>query len=358
MTARAHHLNESGDGWVSEELPGLNLARLTSYLADRGGQMSRARLRARLIEGGKSNLTYQLTDGVDSWVLRRPPLGHVLATAHDMGREARVLRALESTPVPVPTVLAMCEDESVLGAPFFVMSYVEGMTYRWRADLEPLGPSRVATVAETAIGTLADLHLVEPSAVGLADFGRPDGYLARQVRRWGIQLDKSRGRPLPGIDRLHERLAERVPTSSRAAVVHGDFRLDNLLVGNDDTVEAVLDWEMATLGDPLADVGLMLAYDALARAAALEGLAGIADASLATGHPGAERVVEIYEARAATRVDHVGFHMALGLFKLAVILEGIHMRHVRGQTVGSGFEQAGPLVAVAIEAGNQALDKD
>jgi aminoglycoside phosphotransferase (APT) family kinase protein len=202
-------------------------------------------LQGRLIAGGRSNLTYEVSDGTRSWVVRRPPLGHVLATAHDMAREYRVITALPDTSVPVPLSYALCTDPDVLGAPFYVMSAVNGVAYRTADQLSAVGPARARAIAERMVGTLALLHAVVPAEVGLADFGRPEGFLARQVRRWKKQLDASRSRPLPGIDELHDLLAANTPDGTSPTIVHGDYRI-NRLVGTMRVIAAVLDWEMAT----------------------------------------------------------------------------------------------------------------
>ncbi|MGW2850393.1 phosphotransferase family protein, partial [Streptomyces sp. NPDC001274] len=240
--------------------PGLDLDRLRGHLDRERPGLVGGPLRARLIEGGRSNLTYVVTDGTGRWVVRRPPLGHVLATAHDMRREHRVISALHPTGVPVPEPVLLCEDESVNGAPFYVMEYVAGTPYRTVEQLAPLGPGRTREAVLGLVDTLVDLHAVDPQAVGLGDFGRPEGFLERQLRRWGKQLDASRNRELPGIDALHTALGRALPASPAPTVVHGDYRLDNVLIGDDDRIKAVLDWEMSTLGDPLTDLGLLVMY--------------------------------------------------------------------------------------------------
>jgi aminoglycoside phosphotransferase (APT) family kinase protein len=282
--------------------------------------------------------------GSGSVVLRRPPLGHVLATAHDMGREYRAISALHDTPVPVPTALALCADPDVLGAPFYLMSDVPGVVYRTRAQTDPLSDDQRRALAFAMVDTLRELHRVEPAAVGLGDFGRPDGYLTRQVSRWARQLDASRSRPLSGIDELRDRLLATVPAQRAAAIVHGDYRLDNLIVEPaTGTVAAVLDWEMATLGDPLADVGLLLTYwDAMATLPRGIGERGnpVADGlGEAAGFPSGAELV----ARYGADLDELGWYIGLGCYKLAVICEGIHYRYTLGQTVGAGFDRMGAL---------------
>ncbi|MFD9210487.1 phosphotransferase family protein [Streptomyces sioyaensis] len=330
-----------------EQPPGLDLERLRAHLDRERPGLTGGPLRARLIEGGRSNLTYRITDGTGSWVVRRPPLGHVLATAHDMRREHRVISALHDTPVPVPEALLLCEDESVIGAPFYVMELVEGVPYRTAAQLAPLGPERTRAVVLSLVDTLVELHAVDPEAVGLGDFGRPEGFLERQLRRWGKQLSASKNRELPGIDELHEALGRALPASPAPTVVHGDYRLDNVLVGADDTLKAVLDWEMSTLGDPLTDLGLLVMYSSDL------GLpeSPVSTTSGAPGHPTPAELIERYAARSGRDTSALAWYTAFAWFKLAVILEGIHYRFTLGQTVGAGFDRIGELVPVFIDHG-------
>jgi aminoglycoside phosphotransferase (APT) family kinase protein len=337
------------------EVPGLDLGRLRGFL-DRvlpGGVAGQ--LEARLLTGGKSNLTYDVTDGSRHWVVRRPPLGHVLATAHDMAREHRVMTALRDTAVPVPQTYALCEDTEVIGAPFYVMERVAGTPYRHAAELEALGAARTTTISQAMVDTLAALHEVAPESVGLADFGRPDGFLERQVRRWKQQLDASRSRDLAGADALHAALAGSVPEASRPGIVHGDYRLDNLLVDDSDRVAAVVDWEMATVGDPLTDVALLLVYE---RMADLQGGAAVADASQAPGFLPPDRQLERYAERSGRDLSAMGFYLGLAYFKIAVILEGIHYRHLHGQTVGEGFDEVGAAVEPLLRAGLAAVKEE
>ncbi|RKR85997.1 aminoglycoside phosphotransferase (APT) family kinase protein [Micromonospora pisi] len=317
-------------------LPGLGLARLAAYLDRVAPELVGGPLRGTVLAGGKSNLTYEVTDGRSRFVVRRPPLGHVLATAHDMGREYRVLHALAPTRVPVPGVLLHCPDPEVLGAPFYLMRFVEGRVYRVPAELTPLGPDQVTNLARSLVETLGHLHAVPPASVGLAGFGRPDGFAARQVRRWKTQIDASRSRDLPGVEELHDRLAAAVPPAGAATVVHGDFRLDNAVVGAGGGIRAVLDWEMSTLGDPLTDLGLLLVYSA--RLAA-------------PGWPDAEGLAAEYARRTGRDLSDLGWYVAFASFKLAAILEGVHYRYVRGQTVGPGFDRVGEQVPPLIAQG-------
>ncbi|NDZ79734.1 phosphotransferase family protein [Streptomyces sp. SID10853] len=333
--------------------PGIDPEALRGHLDRVRPGLVRGPLSARLIEGGRSNLTYTVSDGTGRWVVRRPPLGHVLATAHDMKREHRVISALHPTGVPVPAPVLLCEDESVIGSPFYVMEFVEGTPYRTAAQLAPIGAERTRAAVLGLVDTLVDLHAVDPEAVGLADFGRPDGFLERQLRRWGKQLDASRNRELAGIDELHATLGRDLPRSPAPTVVHGDYRLDNVLLGDDDRINAILDWEMSTLGDPLTDLGLLVMYSSDL---------GIPESPVSTtsgaaGHPSPTELVERYAARSGRDTSAIAWYTAFAWFKLAVILEGIHYRYTLGQTVGAGFDRIGSLVPVFIEHGLTTLQE-
>jgi aminoglycoside phosphotransferase (APT) family kinase protein len=246
----------------------------------------------------------------------------------------------------------VCDDPDVIGAPFYVMERVAGTPYRFEAQLQPLGAERVRAISECMVDTLVALHAVEPASVGLGDFGRPDGFLERQVRRWKQQLDASRSRDLPGIDELHERLAGSVPAQGDPTIVHGDFRLDNLLVTSDDEVSAVLDWEMATLGDPLTDVALLEAYQTLPL---MMDSVAVSDVSRTPGFISGPELRQRYAAASGRDLGHLSFHLGLAYFKLAVILEGIHYRYTQGQTVGSGFASIGEATVPLVTAGLAAV---
>lgn len=336
------------------DVPGFDTTKFEQFFhAERPGELGPVR-EVTLIAGGKSNLTYEVSDGERSLIVRRPPLGHVLATAHDMSREFRVMSALAQTDVPVPRMVVLCEDTEVLGQPFYVMSKVDGTPYRTAAQLTPLGPQRATVISTRMVDTLVDLHQVDPASVGLADFGRPDGFLARQVRRWGTQLDASRSRDLRGADELRAALAQAQPTESAATIVHGDYRLDNLLIDDADAVAAVVDWEMATLGDPLTDLALLVVYQDLA---SWEEVAFAADISTTPGFLSTAAQIDRYQQRSPLDLSNMGFYLGLAYFKLAVILEGIHFRFSQGQTAGEGFDLLGaivePLIARGLESVNQ-----
>jgi len=340
---------------MSADPKGLDLLRLRGFLDRARPGLVAGPLSGELIQGGKSNLTYTVTDGATTWVVRRPPLGHVLSTAHDMSREFRVISALAGTRVPVPRTVALCDDPEVVGAPFYVMQFVEGTVYRTAGQAAALGRDRAHALALSLMDVLAHLHSVDPAAVGLADFGRPEGYLERQVRRWRKQLDASRSRELPGMDELHAGLAAGVPADGTAAIVHGDFRLDNAIVGPQDQIAAVLDWEMATLGDPLADLGLSLVYWGLWLEPVGGGLFG--QAPPAGTLPSAAELAQRYAARRGIDLGALGWYLAFAYFKIAVILEGIHFRHLAGQTVGAGFDQVGEMVPHLVALGNKTLQE-
>ena len=334
---------------------GLDLGALRVWIDAQAPGLVANDLSAELITGGKSNLTYSVTDGTHTYVVRRPPLGHVLATAHDMSREYTVMAALASTDVPVPTMHALCEDTDVIGSPFYVMEKVAGTPYSRAADLEVLGESRTRAITERMVDTLAALHAVDYAAVGLSEFGRPEGYLGRQLGRWKKQLDSSRSRDLPGMDELIAGLDATLPTESGATIVHGDFRLDNLLVDASDQVTAVLDWEMSTLGDPLTDVAVLLAYQQMGEGAGAEKTNVVTNAPQAPGYLSRDEIVERYAKATGRDVSHLGFHLGLAFFKLSVILEGIHYRHAHGQTVGAGFDGIGDMIAPLVAAGRAAI---
>jgi aminoglycoside phosphotransferase (APT) family kinase protein len=334
------------------ELPGIDLPALTEYLPRHGVSLA-GPLQARLFAGGRSNLTYELTDGASRWVLRRPPLGHVLETAHDMSREFRFISALGSSVVPVPEAVIRCDDAAVIGAPFFVMSHVDGVIYRTREQLEALSGDDAHRMAMALADTLADLHEVDPAAVGLADIGRPDGYLERQCARLAKQLEASRTRDVPGFDELGAKLSASLPDSSRSTIVHGDYRLDNTLIGSDPgRVAAVLDWELATLGDPLVDVASLVG--------GWDGGNGLF--AVVTSPPGQiphypawTALAARYAERTGQDLDALPWHMAFLMYKGAVIFEGIHCRYVRGETVGTGYREIGEVVPAIVEAAHAQL---
>jgi len=310
-------------------------------------------LRFSLIAGGRSNFTYTVTDSAGQrFVLRRPPLGPLLPSAHDMGREHRIMTALDGSPVPVPPVVGLCTDEAVTGAPFYVMRFVDGLILRDQEAAEAVPESIRAAATDSLVDVLADLHGLEPAAVGLGDLGKQDGYVERLLRRWRGQWEKSKTRDLPIVDEVAERLAATIPAAGPARIVHGDYRLDNVIVSADDgSVQAVLDWELCTLGDPLADVGMLLVYwtepgdefSALTWAP-----------TLAPGIGTRKDVANRYAAASGRDLSEIDYYVALGYWKIAVILEGVYARYrsgAYGDTDDSWreFEHSVPQLAEAAD---------
>lgn len=339
---------------VAADPAGVPVAELDAFLRQSLPDLLQGPLRVELLSGGRSNLTYLLTDGHGRWVLRRPPLGHVLATAHDMGREFRMLRALHPTAVPVPEPIVSAGPE-VIGAPFYVMAFTEGAVLRDRRDLEAFAGTAAVTLAQRLVDVLARLHAIAPDEVGLGDLGRPTGYLARQLRRWDQQLAASHSRDLPGLTALGARLAQWLPADQGAAVVHGDYRLDNVVVdARSGRVRAVLDWEMATLGDPLTDLASTVVW--------WDGISGL-DSPVAAvpgdvaGFPGSDGLVEAYGRTTGRDLSDLPWYLGFAFYKIAVIFEGIHYRTQQGFTVGEGFERLGTMVSALVERGHAALDR-
>jgi aminoglycoside phosphotransferase (APT) family kinase protein len=282
-----------------------------------------------LIAGGHSNLTYQVTDAAGhAYVLRRPPLGQVLATAHDMGREHRIISALGPTPVPVAPALAFCDDPAVNGAPFYVMAFVPGHVLR---DAETarcaLTESQRGVAGDSLVEVLAEIHTVDPAAVGLGDLGRREGYIERQLKRWYRQFQDSQTREVPVVDEVHDALRANVPEQGPATIVHGDYRLDNCMLGDDGRVVAVLDWELCTLGDPMADLGLLMVYwtDPEDEVAAMGGAA-----TLAEGFPRRADLLERYAKVSGRDLSQIDYYTAFGYWKLACIIEGVYTRYKGG----------------------------
>ncbi|HEV7757836.1 MAG TPA: phosphotransferase family protein [Acidimicrobiales bacterium] len=310
----------------------------------------------RLIAGGRSNLTYRVEDTAGhAWVLRRPPLGHVLPTAHDMGREHRIISALAPTDVPVPGVIGLCDDEAVNGAPFYVMDFVEGAVLRGQDVTAALGPEARAHAGHQIPDVLARIHAVDPDAVGLGELGRKEAYIERQLRRWHRQWEGSKTRELPVVDEVHAALSERIPEQGPAAIVHGDYRLDNCLVGPDGAITAVLDWELCTLGDPLADVGLLLVYWSEPG----DGYTALGDsATLLDGFPTRAQLSERYAERSGRDLSQVDYYVAFGYWKLACILEGVYARYRAGvMGEASGFEAFGQQVEMLAQAAHRTLER-
>lgn len=314
-------------------------------------------LQFRLIAGGRSNLTFEVTDQADGrWVLRRPPLGNVLATAHDMGREHRIITALADTDVPVAPAIGLCTDEAVNGAPFYVMEFVDGTVVRDASVAKHLSLTQRAAAGRSVAETLARIHAVDPDAVGLATLGRKEGYITRQLKRWNGQFEQSRTREVPEVTEAHERLVASIPEQGAPAIVHGDYRLDNCMVDDAGQVVAVLDWEICTLGDPLADLGVLMVYWA-SKDDPFATLPGAA--TTLAGFPSRAELVAAYEAASGRAVGNLDYYVAFGYWKLACILEGVYARYKAGSMGddGADTDAFGDTVRVLGQASLAALDR-
>lgn len=350
----------TGDA-TSEMSGGAPAAVVGPWLAARTADDAWTTASVALISGGKSNLTYVVSSTAGDVVLRRPPTGHVLPTAHDMLRESRVIGALGSTAFPVPGLVAVEDTGDLLGAPFYVMEKVEGHIVR---ETLPAGyadtPADRGRIGARLIATLVDLHAVDYNACGLGEFGRPDGYMERQVRRWSKQWEATRTTELPGLDALAADLTTRVPAHSDSTIVHGDYRLDNTILDPADVgrIAAVLDWEMSTLGDPLADLGLLLTYwrDAADQQTSLTGLTP--SVTWMDGFPDRRGVAEGYAKASGRELADLPFYVAFGYFKLAVVVQGILARIAGGAMGGQDFGAMDGLVAVLVERGRVCLADD
>jgi aminoglycoside phosphotransferase (APT) family kinase protein len=330
----------------------MDVAALTEHLASRD-LLPDGSLEVSLISGGKSNLTYEVTAPGTRWVLRRPPTAGLTASAHDMVREWKVMSGLQDTAVPVARTVALCEDVSVLGAPFTIVEFVEGGVLRTRDDLETVSDDALTGIVEDLLGTLVALHDIDVDAVGLGSFGRPDGFVERQVALWWRQWTAVRTRDLPDVERLHQALASSIPVSGRAGVLHGDFRIDNTILSSSppQRVAAVVDWELSALGDPMTDVALMCVY----RHPAFDAILGEPAAWTSPRLPGADVLASMYADAARRDLPHWGFYLGLACFKLAVIGEGIAHRARQGFDAGGRGQAAGESSAALVAAGLSAI---
>jgi aminoglycoside phosphotransferase (APT) family kinase protein len=335
------------EGVDAGDVEGIDLVRVSEWFEKNVKGVS-GPLDFSLVAGGRSNLTYRVTDAAgNAWALRRPPVSHVLPTAHDMAREYRIISSLGPTDVPVPRAVGLCDDQTVNGAAFYVMEFVDGLILR---DAETTRKALAAearhAAGESVADTLASLHAVDVDAVGLGDFARRYGYAERQLKRWLSQFDSS---PVEGLETsdvvhaAHDRLAARVPEQSETTIVHGDYRLDNLVIGSDGRVRAVLDWEICTLGDPLADLGLLMVY--WTEPGEQEMLAGVT-ATAVEGIPRRSEMVDRYAEASGRPLGGLDFYIAFGYWKLACILQGVFHRYSGGAAAGdrSSMEGVGTLV--------------
>jgi aminoglycoside phosphotransferase (APT) family kinase protein len=343
---------------IEPDLPGLPASPIRQWIcrnlpnADLSGPWA-----PEIISGGLSNITYRLRLPSGNLIVRRPPLGPLLPRAHDVAREYRVLSALARTAVPVPEPLGLCIDSGVIGAPFYVMPEVSGDVLRTAQATAELSLAERAALGQELAVALAALHTLDPEAIGLGDYGRREGYCRRQIATWGAQWQLSCRRELPEMDLLLAALDERAPQDSRSSIVHGDYRLDNTIVDRNTGlhIAAVLDWELSTLGDPLADLGLSMTYwhdigdDERSCIPVAAGLTAW------PGFPTARGFAERYAALSGAHLRNLEFYLALGAMKLAVILEGVHARYLLGRTLGDGYDTAGAAVPVLIARGLRQL---
>jgi aminoglycoside phosphotransferase (APT) family kinase protein len=330
---------------VTEKIKGIEVEPVSAWF-EANVTGARGPFTFELIAGGHSNLTYRVTDVTGArYVLRRPPLGQVLATAHDMGREHKIISALGPTRVPVAPALGLCTDHSVNGAPFYVMDFVDGRVLRDTAAVAQIGVDARRHASQSIADTLAEIHAVDPDAVGLGDLGKKEAYIARQLKRWYGQWESSKTRELPLIDQLHDELLAKVPEQGRPTIVHGDYRLDNCMTDDDGNVIAVLDWEICTLGDPLADLGLLMVY--WTEATDTEPMLLTAP----TAQPGflsRKEVLDRYAEVSGRDLSLIDYYTAFGHWKLACIIEGVYARYIGG-SMGSSDPAAFEGFKVQVE---------
>jgi len=319
--------------------------RVTDWLGRRIPELSPP-LRFDVIEGGRSNLTYRVADLAGNiFALRRPPLSGVLPSAHDMQREHRVISALGDTDVPVPATIGICTDHDVLGADFYVMDFVDGfVAHDPETATAALSESARMTASESAVDSLLALHRVDPASIGLGDLGRGTGYVVGQLKRWTRQVASLPIEPIPGLLDMGERLAGRVPTQHAVTIAHGDYRFGNLMLDPDGNVAAILDWELCTRGDPLADLGWLLSY--------WSPPPGVATLPMAmpTSAPGflsRDQALARYGAGSDLSMDDVGFYIAFAYWRLAAVLAGVYSRSISG-AYGEGETQQRGLNPEAI----------
>jgi aminoglycoside phosphotransferase (APT) family kinase protein len=312
---------------MSEGVEGVRAERVTQWFVDHVPGVAPP-LTFSLIAGGHSNLTYAVTDSNDRrWVLRRPPLGHVLESAHDVGREHRIISALADSAVPVAPTAGLCRDVEVNDAPFYVMEFVDGLVLHDAEAARAVPETERGPIGEHVVDVLADLHAVDPDAVGLGDLGRKEAYLERQLKRWTKQWENSKQREIPAMEEARRLLAERMPEQIGATIVHGDYRLGNMLVG-EGRIRAVLDWELCTLGDPLADVGYLL--NAWVQPGELDTRQGEAAPTAVGGFGTREALVERYQAATGRDLAGIDYYRAFSHWRLAAIGEGVYKRYLLG----------------------------
>lgn len=321
--------------------PGLTLDSLLQWMSSNiSGVDDSAKLQTTLLAGGRSNISYKLTDASgSSWVLRRPPLGHIMPSAHDMGREFRVLSGLNSVSFPTPKAQGICTDEEIIGSKFMLMDFVDGRVIESAETAMTLSDIQAGVISQNLVDTLAKLHRVDPADAGLDQLGRPEGYLQRQVKRWGEQWQLTKTRELVEIEELHnwlEGAISKLPTNLPSAIVHGDYRIDNVILDpKTSEIIAVLDWEMSTLGDPISDLAISLVYWSQAGDTLRNQIPVAQEVTSGPGFWTREQVVQRYVSQTGYDISHLDECVALACFKLAVIMESIHHRNLSGQQLGA-----------------------
>ncbi|MET0420917.1 MAG: phosphotransferase family protein [Acidimicrobiia bacterium] len=341
--------------------PGIDVAPVTDWLVA-NIEGTAAPFTFELIAGGRSNLTYRVTDATGRrLVLRRPPLSHVLASAHDMGREHRIISALRDTPVPVPTALGMCTDTYVNGAPFYVMDFVEGsiLTSPSLVDAKFDEAAR-RTIAEDLVDVMVEIHAVDIDAVGLGDLARREGYIARQLKRWSGQFEASQQQQRDtgievsdyGLPATYELLAARIPEQGPAAIAHADYRIDNTMIGDDAHVAAVLDWELCTLGDPLADVGAFIMYwhDPHHPQPVVDTFS----VTSMPGFPTREELIARYAERSGRDLSSLPYYLAFAHWRMACIMDGVRARFAAGAMGDAESDADADLVTSITTAADRA----
>lgn len=336
----------------------LDAAKLRSWLQGELGT-DPGELEITQFPSGYSNLTYSVRAGEQQWVLRRPPFGSKVKSAHDMGREYRILSALHRFYSKVPRPVAHCEDDSVLGAPFYLMERVQGIILRPKMPKGMIpDPETMGGIARSLVSSLAELHAVDVKEVGLGDFGRPEGYIQRQVEGWAKRYEGSKTDDIPEMIKVANWLSENRPPESGAALIHNDFKYDNLVLAEDDwtRITAVLDWEMATVGDPLMDLGTSLGYWIHPGDPEMMQKLSLSPTSL-PGNPSRADIVQQYAEETGRDPGNGVFYYAYGLFKIGVIVQQIYYRFVKGLTQDKRFAQLGFVVRGCAMSAALAIDK-
>lgn len=334
---------------------GLPLQPLTTWLSRNLHDFDVSTLpSAELLVGGRSNLTYKVTDASGrTWAIRRAPLGHIMPSAHDLSREYKVMKGLHAVQFPVPRPWALCDDVSILGTPFLVMDFIDGLVVSDQHDANSLTSAQANLACHLLIDGLVELHSIDATAIGLGDFGRPSGYLERQVRRWGQQWELSKTREQPQIDAISSWLSANLrglPQYLPWSIVHGDYRIDNAILDRDfGSIQAIIDWEMSTLGDPIVDLAIALVYWTQSDDILRTRVPVASGVTSGPGFWGRNHVVEEYQRMSGRDLSHLGFCLVFACYKLAIIMESLHFRQLSGQQLGKTADQ-GEDMGLAVES--------